>query len=155
MKRTLAQLMVVGVALLPAAGCIGPGASSSKVPGYVHDAVAMTLNSVFEGPWSGEKVFVAQSSYIPNGLSKAGTAAAEVLDEKALAERFEDSSVAPAMAMIRVFEDSYSLVHVQVTYKPIKMDEYHKPAIDPCFFERVFKRSGDKLILVSSTVAKL
>ena len=148
MKSTLRLLAVA----LVAGAILGCATSSDKAPPppYMTQAILKSFADIFDGSWSGVKIFVEPGASIPSDLSKVGLNPAEVVDRNTLIKRYQYEESAPAMAVVDAYQDMDGLVHVRISYSPLRIPGTH-PATKGGVFHHVFKHKGDELILLRST----
>ena len=151
MKHMIRTAMAIA-AICIAAGCaseLQSGSSTASTP-YMTQAVLKSFENVFDGSWSGVKVYIERNSYLPGDLKKVGMNPAEVVDSKALFAKFEYETNAPAIAVVDAWESSEGLIHTRITYSALKL-KYARQSEKGGVFEHTFKRSGNKLILLDSS----
>ena len=149
MKRIVLALSVVSMALGIAAGCVSqkPKQPPANQP-LLTEAVLKSFTDICDESWSGVKVYISKSDYIPSDLKKVGMSPCTITDEQALRKEFEDLETAPAMAFIEAAEDVDGQVHVAVNYYSLRMKD-HKPMVRDSTFEYIYKLIDGKLVMVS------
>jgi hypothetical protein len=115
------------------------------------EAVLKSFDNIFDGSWSGVKIHIEPSAYVPDDLKRAGKSEAEVLDREALIEKFKSSEQAPAMAVVNAFKANGGLVHVQIEYFPVRTKDWHEATIERGMYEFVYRRTKDRLVMLRRT----
>ncbi len=113
-------------------------------------AVLKSFTDIFDGSWSGVKIYIEPNAAIPSDIKKAGQGDAEIVDKQTLMKRFQYEENAPAMAVVNAYNDSTGLVHVEISYFPLRI-KGTRVTTKQSSYHHVFRRTGKELSLVSSS----
>lgn len=110
-------------------GCASVPKHEEEVPPASHivEAVVESLNDVFDARWTNTTIFIQSNRFVPSDLKKVGECVAEVIDERLLRDRFAALDIAPCIAVVYAHEDAQKIIHVTITYFPMKMESYQRP----------------------------
>ena len=150
MKPIAVALLVCCLITLGFCGCATPSGrqSSAPPPEYMTDAVLRTFADIFDGTWSGVKVYIQKNAWVSDELKQAGQNPVEMTTITDLIKLHEDAEVAPAIAIVDASEDLEGVIRVTIKYTPVRIKGL-EPVTKGGSFEYTYMMLDNKLVMLS------
>lgn len=153
MRKNALIWAVVLTSVMVLCGCGTSGMKAGNIPDQMREAVMRSFADVFDGSWGGVTVYIERSQYLPPILAEVGKNPARIVDSVySLQKQAEDEmEQAPALAIVKAWEDEEKLIHVVIIYEPLKVEGL-EPQTRGGGFDYTYKRLPDgKLVLKQRT----
>lgn len=150
MRPVAVALLICCLIAVQFCGCtsLTGGTASAPPPKYMTDAVLRTFADIFDGTWSGVKVYIQKNAWVPDELRQAGQNPIEITTIKDLIKLHEDADVAPAIALVDASEDLDGIIRVTIKYTPVRIKGLEAVTRGGTF-EYTYMMLDNKLVMLS------